>query len=201
MEWARYIQDMVEILAWPIVVLSIVWLLRAQIRDLLRSLRRARGSGLGSNFDFEFGERVTEARLSMALADVAKPTDEAPSKEGPSRQAELDDALTREFDALRIIADAEPRAAILQAWTMIEREMERLESDISAPPQRHDPLGRIFNLGIAYDLPHEIVSAVTHLRQLRNVAAHRQETIDISQHSSYEYIGAVRDIISVLRLK
>lgn len=194
--------SLTETLIWPLAMLTMVWVLRAPIKDLLRAISRIRASGFGSNVDLEFSQGVEETAvfardLATSSREVLTPPDSEPVLSG------MPDSLpgfsAHGLDVLRTVAYNEPRSAILAAWLVLNTELTALDRKLNPQQSSVDSITRIPRLVGAYSFSFELGTLITHLRNLRNTAAHRTEAHEISQHSAHEYIGAVNRALNLLK--
>ena len=202
MEWRSFALSLTETLIWPLAMLTMVWVLRAPIKDLLRAISRIRASGFGSNVDLEFSQGVEETAvfardLATSSREVLTPPDSEPVLSG------MPDSLpgfsAHGLDVLRTVAYNEPRSAILAAWLVLNTELTALDRKLNPQQSSVDSITRIPRLVGAYSFSFELGTLITHLRNLRNTAAHRTEAHEISQHSAHEYIGAVNRALNLLK--
>ena len=130
------------------------------IRRVLPQLARLRFKDL----ELDFGRRLAEARAEAATL----PATQLPATQLPAPTATSDDALIR-------LADASPRAAILEAWLRLEA------AALSAARRRGttEPISQLRTPGRLIESREELgvidarQAAVFHeLRSLRNSAAH-----------------------------
>jgi hypothetical protein len=99
----------IEALAWPSAVVLLAWLLRNEIRGLLRRIESLKVKDL---LEADFREELLEAEelagevaKSMSIATVAQPSEGGPT----------------EYDRLVEIAHSSPKAAIQDAYRLVER--------------------------------------------------------------------------------
>ena len=154
MDWLQFIASLAAALAWPLTVLGIFLVLRRPLAALLPVVARLRFKDL----ELDFGRRLAEARAEAATMPAAAPTPAVAT----------DEALLR-------LADAAPRAAILEAWL-------RLEAAALAAARRRgttEPVSRLRAPTRLIEALEELrvidarQAAVFHeLRSLRNSAAH-----------------------------
>jgi hypothetical protein len=117
MGWLEFLSSVIESLAWPAAIAFVVYLLRNQIRALLAGLRSLAYGGVRA----EFGEHVQEAEIAAEGAEL-------PSELTPG--SALSTELWPEISSA-------PRAAVIEAWLAVERELEAL-----AERSGVDPVGR-----------------------------------------------------------
>src|SRR4051794_5748426 len=109
MDWKTFIADLVDSLAWPAAVAFVAFLLRGQLRDLLKRVRKARYG----QAEAEFADSVDEGE---ALAE------QVPL---PPPEVEEDDQRIRQAD---------PRSAVLEAWIEVEDALQKFASRANIGP-------------------------------------------------------------------
>jgi hypothetical protein len=191
MSWREFFASVIDALAWPLLVGAVVYVFREPLRDRIRYLRRAR---LPGNTELEFGERVGEAEVTFHSVVVQQGMTVEP------KEAE-EKALITELGPQ--IAEA-PRAAVIEAWLAVERELEALaqESGIdlaertwTAPALADELVKRGLIEASA------LAAVIAELRDARNVAAHaRPYTVDRDEVVDYvKLAGRVRSVLRLAR--
>src|SRR5439155_7615824 len=125
MDWLTFVASITKSLAWPLVVAWIVFLLRRPLRGVLRSLIRLRYKDL----EIDFGRDLEALEREVETARLPAPT-----------EARDRAALRAPADQLEAIAEVSPRAAVLEAWLLVEHEVfraaERLGVNTAQPLPR-----------------------------------------------------------------
>jgi hypothetical protein len=182
MDWLTFIASITKSLAWPLVVAWIVFLLRRPLRQVVRSLIRFRYKDL----EIDFGRDLEALEREVETARLPIPT-----------EARERSALPAPADQLEAIAEVSPRAAVREAWLLVEHEVlraaERLGIDTAQPLPR-------LTLALA---ARDAVGAVVHgmiveLRRLRNAAVHTAE-LALSPKEALEYVHLARRVAAALR--
>lgn len=183
MNFLEFLASAIDSLAWPILVGSIIYILRNPVGKLLDRVSRFKYKDL----EAEFRERLEDIR----------PEDEEITETEPV------DATNRETVFLSELAQVSPRAAIMEAWIKVEMATQNyLESAGLEKKYSYQGLRR---------LPSNVLNPIEHiltqyqeLRLLRNKAAHASD-FDLDSSSAREFIrisgyvvreieGATRDL-------
>lgn len=106
--------DLVKALAWPIVLLVYVLVLRKQIGQLIGRLTHVSGAGVKA----EFKEQI-EAAGDIAQAITRDAPNELPPPASPGPT----------LDGLLIEAELHPVGAMIHAWNIVEAQIRRVSSD------------------------------------------------------------------------
>jgi hypothetical protein len=160
MDWLTFISKLVEALAWPSVVVGVLLFLRNELPSIVRSLRKLKFKDV----EMEFGE------AAKALAAETKRAMPVTDQDFPVMGLSYNAVLSRLSD----LADLSPRAAILEAWLLVEASAaEYLRKHHSAPRTPFPgPLRLLEGLRQAEVLTPPQEAAFEHLRRLRNDAVH-----------------------------
>jgi hypothetical protein len=184
-DWKEFISGLVDALAWPVAIGLIVYWVREPLRQRLRQLRRARYR----DAELEFDELVDEAEVTLDRAELSRPSPEPPTAE-PALFTEL----------ATEIASA-PRAAVIEAWLAVERELEVLagHSGIELTGRPWTPEGLAFALARRNVIDTALAAAIVDLHSARNAAAHgRGYTVE--RDSVVEFVKLAGRARSALRL-
>lgn len=178
MDWLTFISKVVEATAWPVVACICFFALKEQLLRLFPFLRRLKYR----EFEAEFGEGVRE--VSEKLTASATPPTVPASPEAIAASENTRDHFVR-------LAEAAPRAAVLEAWLQVEHAAQRLIRSHGVAERR--PL-RMVGPTIILDYLDK-TNAVTpeqresfnKLRQLRNRVVHFAE-VSLPLDEVIEYI-------------
>jgi hypothetical protein len=209
---ARLVLDYLKVLVWPATTLAIVYGFRGQFKELIRRVRMLSGPGI----DAEFSEQVLEASEGAEVAVLSHPPGDAPEEpeqSGPStggavnppaeetadqsRQQVVRGHLrtaTGEDDALFLLADSHPHAAVVAAFIGVESELRRLE-DTELPTVRHRLPTR--QLAEALPLPPDIKDSIVEMSRLRNRAAHGEQVV--SSRAARAFVRSSIELIDWLK--
>ena len=185
--WLDFISSVIASLAWPVVTLIAVLVLRQPLARLLPTLRRAKYKG----FDLEFGERLDELEERADEARLPEPV------EPPAWVHESPDDWTF-GDYIERLAPVSPRVAITEAWRHVELALKDAGARIGQPKSQH--LARVAReLQSAGRLSRDAVSLVDDLRGLRNRAAHARE-FDLEPEQALEFARLAERLIASINL-
>lgn len=106
MDWLTFISKIVEALAWPSVPIAVLLIIRKELPAIAKSLRRFKYKDV----ELEFGESA-KAIASETKEVLPEPSNDVLLPSEPKTKAE---------SRLEEIADIAPRAAILEAWLLVE---------------------------------------------------------------------------------
>lgn len=172
MSWLEFTAAIIGSLAWPIVALVAIILLRKPLVGLIPLLRRAKYKDL----ELEFGEEVRELRQEAEA--TLRPLTTAPGPVGP------------EEDSLLQLASVSPRSAVVEAWRLVESSARRaIESrGVSAEGGRSLTGPQLTRtLGLAEVLDNPTRGLMDRLRMLRNQAVHADDFF-VDEASAREYV-------------
>lgn len=110
--------QLVEALAWPITTICIVLILRGKINDLIMRMRSFKYSGGEAQFDAAMVEAQVEVAGLQLDQKLAHPSAETQSQR----------------EHLRQLAQTSPRAAILEAWLLLEKTANEIGLTESGEP-------------------------------------------------------------------
>jgi hypothetical protein len=85
----------------------------------------------------------------------------------------------------------DPQAAVVNAWTVFQRYIQA-KAVAEYPYLSQGELRNTERLATKMNLPPELISVITQLRQLRNSVAHGQSTI--SPQDAFEYVQTVKRV-------
>lgn len=167
MDGLTFFSKLIESLAWPAIVVWLIWYLKEHLPWLVKSLRKVKFSGI----EMEFEKQVEK---------LAAETQSAITTESPTEDAEI--------ARLKQIADISPRAAVVEAWVRVETNaaevIRQAGHRMSNAPGPLRLLNSLQQLGV---LTAPQVSALHHLRELRNMAVHGAD-MDVSAEAVSQYI-------------
>lgn len=163
MDWLTFLSKIVEALAWPAVVVGVLLYLRKEFPSIVRSLRKLKFKDV----ELEFGEEA------IALAAETKRIVPA-AKSDVKLLGQDEDAVVARLNS---IAELSPRAAILEAWLLVEAAAADLIRKQSSMALTANPGPMRIREGLrrAEVLTPPQEAAFEHLRRLRNEAVHAPE--------------------------
>jgi len=185
MDGLTFISEIIKALAWPSTIITIVYLLKKPIIELLPFMKKLKYKEL----ELEFSQEV------MAL--------KAEISETPTLAIDKTDTLTLATSKAFELVAFSTRAAIMEAW--IELETAAVEAASSLWNQ--SPSEAIRNIPRLAEYLHQSkiiddkqLSIFQRLRQLRNKAAHAEE-LHLSEEDAKAYIIMVSSLVQHLRGK
>lgn len=175
----EFVASIISSLAWPMLVGFSVYILRAPAGKLIARISK-----------FKYGE--LEAEFREVLDDIK------PIESKVSERAQLEQRESVSID-LEELADVSPRAAVMEAWILVEKAtVEFCEA--------HDLPSRISYQGLFraskeknLDIEH-LQTAYQEMRLLRNKVAHASD-FDIKPGTARDYVKAAYFISSELGMR
>lgn len=185
MDWLTFLSKIIEALAWPATALVLLFVIRKELPTIARSLRRLKYKDV----ELEFGE------TAKAVATEAKEAVPAPPDTALLPGQSKSEAQSR----LETIAELAPRAAILEAWLLVEAAaadvlQKRCAQAVSSFP---GPLRLRQGLQRAEVLNERQLAVFEELRRLRNEAVHVPEA-QFTKPAIANYIDAALAMASYL---
>ena len=189
MDLRELIVELARILAWPLAFIAFLFLFKNQIMKLLEniSLRRFRGRFGNVEIEADFEERTVRVeRLAQELG---------------IDQSDLDEEAQDDFEAIRLLVDLSPSAAVIEGWRVVEVEVRRIARALGIRGAGRIPAVEAIQLLIHEGIIEAALGPLLNdLRLLRNTAIHDREAIHISESSAHAYINAAMGIVSALKL-
>lgn len=170
----------VNSLAWPVVVLVAVVLLRREIAITFQRIQ---------SVEFAGGKATFAALGGYEKVIAATKDDGPPPAEGIVRQTET------EFGVLEALAEVAPRQAIIDAWGRLEYQLN-IASDQVGPDQPHGWPQVAHNLETWNKWP-ILYPVVVELRRLRDYTV--QSSRAPSTSDAARYVSVVQDLVTTLR--
>jgi hypothetical protein len=179
----QFAAAIVNSLAWPAVVVVAVILLRRELADAFHRMQ-----------SFELGG--VKAKLTFApLAGYEKMVEAAVKGEGAAPDAVIAKSEETEFSVLQALASAAPKQAVVDAWTLLEYQLN-VASDRIVPGGPHGWPQVARNLE-PWPMWRRVEPAVEELRRLRDytVRSGRQPlSVDAAR-----YVAVVQDLVTTIR--
>jgi hypothetical protein len=170
------VASLVNSLVWPVVLLIAIFFLRAEIRTIferlgerMKTLKSLTGpGGTSAEFEGEVLETKEEVEAIAAPSATLPETSELPT-------AVVDRRIVR--SSLRELAEASPRAAVIESWIGVESAMRRLYQAFGLEGADRVPLPVLMKR-LGDQLKETTLDGVMHsaesLLKLRNMAAHER---------------------------
>lgn len=165
MDILQFLAAIIGSLAWPVTVCAVAFLFRPQIEGLLKKLRKVTWGDKSADFSGELD------KAEQAVREVREEGD----------QEEFIPPLPNE--SFQQILTISPSAAIMYAWTPLERRLLDIASSYKDPNELN-PTGKrpVNSPGFALEIlrKNKVISgstsnAIKTLLNLRNLAAHGEE--------------------------
>jgi hypothetical protein len=184
MNWREFVASVIGSLAWPAAIAFGLYLLREPIRGAVSSLRRLTYKGV----EAEFGVLVQEAETAATEAEL-------PSPDPVVGELALSTELWQEITTA-------PRAAVIEAWLAVERELEALAAQvgIDLDERRWTTHALLNELGQRGVIDANLAAVIDDLRRARNVAAHAQ-SYTVERDEVVDFVKLAGRCRSALRLE
>ncbi len=157
MEILEFIDSLVASIAWPVTVVTVILLLRSELPKLATSLRK-------------FKYKDVELEFDAAMKTIAGEVEASLPKDSIQKSESIESVKSH----LEAIADIAPRAAILEAWILVESSAAKLIALRGSSEGRvgYGPSAMRDNLQRAQVLSPKQLVIFEQLRHLRNEAVH-----------------------------
>ncbi|SEL19570.1 hypothetical protein SAMN03159362_3610 [Pseudomonas sp. NFIX51] len=195
MDNLEFTAKVIEALAWPVGVVTLVAMLRKEVLELIPKLTKLEAGPLKAEFSIEAKKVLVEAQeiqlAPLEGAEVSVPSD-IPRDDGMD-QDPLSIAMWR-------TAAFSPSTAIVDAWKDIEEALLAIIADRGVfIPERSTRNVAVWINAISQEgiLPLDTVSVIHELRELRNKAAHAG--FDPTPEAAQDYLLAAQRLVRVLR--
>lgn len=185
------ITSLVDSLAWPLAIVWLGYVFRSEIRALLGRVSQLKYKDLEAQFEKELSAVEADAREALPVTQQRALDDEAPTYPPP---------YDERYSQLLRIAEASPRAALLEAWFEVEAAVAEAAERFQIPvfkgyrPSRKNVIDLI-KTG-RYDK--SVLQVFEDMRQLRNEAAHVPE-FQPTGRQIRRYIEVVIDLALTFR--
>lgn len=201
MDHLAFIDSMAGHLAWPIVVLVVVLVLRNQIKDLFSRLEEGEAAGVKVKLTKAVTNAVSKVEEAQATTSADAASDEPPPPADRPGQ-EQGHVWHQQLDALHEAAQrghVSPRTAVIEGWVWIEAALnnaaEALELSRQGPRARTSETVRA--LVRERQLPSTTADALKSLQHVRNRASHERE-FELSPDVAAEYVLACANMVDLV---
>lgn len=169
MDYLTFISEIIKILIWPLIVITIVLLLRKQIINLITNLKHLKYK------DFE--------AIFYSLQKVNQDIDKVSPPIEKKSIRYLNDKITE----LKNIAKRYPLEAILETWILIENQLREITyMKLEKITNKYSSRIQLESLVRKNIIPKEIYSIFNDLKNIRNKIAHEVGySMSISQAERY----------------
>jgi len=166
MDWLTFVSKLVEALAWPAIVVWLLWYLKEHLPTLASSIRKLKVSGVEMEFERQAQKLAEEAQEALPSEDFAG--------EDP------------DLRRLREFARINANLAINEGWFLVESAAIKLlaKANINMPRGPHLIYEGLVKLDV---LTPPQISAFKQLRELRSKAAQGSD-LQLAPESVDNYI-------------
>ncbi|WP_005031381.1 hypothetical protein [Holophaga foetida] len=178
------IVDFVKAIVWPVVAIWLAYMFRSEIRTLLDRLTKIKHG------DTEFNFMKEMVAVEKELDHEQESTPPAPE---PAEALSAEDQLYR-------ISSTSPRAAITEAWTMVEAALTGAANTPRGMAQLSRPRSLVGLAAMNAGLSENLSSMIQTLRELRNNVAHNPE-IQVTREHAEIFIRSAIKAISLIKSK
>jgi len=189
MDWKSFTAAVVEDVAWPLAVVTILLLFRVELLKLIPQLQKLKFKDLELEFAKQLSAAAAEAGLSPPLSAEEEPTEDRPML----RRGGVDHYV-------EALAAVSPRAAILESWVAFEVLAQRaLEKMVGGPTPRPLQISEVFDLlrkGNVISTAEQ--RALERLRELRNHVVHGPDVM-LTRERTIEYVTVLNKIADRIR--
>lgn len=172
---------LISALAWPVATVWIAYLFREEVSGLASRMSRLKYKDMEASFERELKEAESKAESITQQTPSTRPSVELISK----------------LEQLQRIADISPRAAILEAWLLIESAAGQSGFVQGATHPRINPMLFVDWLIREGKLPSNSIKLVEVLRDLRNQAAHLPD-FSVSRDEADRYLALAVKISTLI---
>ena len=160
--------EIIKALAWPLSVTWLGYIFRSEVRLLLNRMSSFKYKDVEASFERELAEAENNAKRII--------TSVAPSSQDLSQKEQL----------FRI-SEVSPRAAVVEAWTLIETAAIKNGLISGTAIQRTNPKMIVEYLVKSGEFSPESINLIEQLRRIRNQASHMSD-FEISQNEAERYL-------------
>lgn len=190
MDWLAFLASIVGSLAWPVAVVVIALIFREPILKLLPDVSELEYGKFKVKFEKELAEIKEQAELTALPPAPPRPAFPEPKESGAN-------AADREAADFVHLALASPRAAIIESWLAVERELTRLMQSAGITT-RAGAVGKPSTLEQRGIISADLARLIDRLWSLRNEAVHHPRLgVDVAE--ALEYARLAGRIVAALR--
>jgi hypothetical protein len=158
-------------IAWPVAMIWVAYLFKGEIRALLHRMSQLKFK----NVEAKFESGLAEAEAKVTVIEKSTPS-ALPRPE-----------ITSKLEQLRRISDVSPRAAIMEAWVLVEDAAGKSGFVQGATIPRINPHLFVQELVRLGKLPIGSDSLLDQMRRLRNQASHLSD-FSLNQDEADRYL-------------
>lgn len=205
MDWLTFCSNVINSLAWPATIITIFFIVRKPIIELLPYLKNLKIY----NLQVEFNKQIVEATNLAKEANLPTLTDTIESTEPSVPNAMninvsncLSSVTSNDYVLyLYRLAEESPRSSIIESWLLVEKSVRELATQKNIYIPAKSSALDILRIMITHELlPSEIHEIIDHLRLLRNKSVHETE-FELQPKQAREYVELSLRVISALAQK
>ncbi|HPO12998.1 MAG TPA: DUF4145 domain-containing protein [Candidatus Hydrogenedentes bacterium] len=170
MDILTFVTEMVKSLAWPIASIAIILLLRRSLLTLIPNLKRLQYKEFAAEFDRDL------KKADEQVAEINPP----PVREAEETPMGIPEPAAQKY---RRLADASPKAAIIEAWRDVEVALLDAAGVRDSEATLPRVLDKLFREG---KLDTGEKHFLEYMRMIRNKAAHATD-LDLTADQAYRY--------------
>jgi hypothetical protein len=168
-------------IAWPVATVWVAYMFKGELKALVARISHLKYKEVEAKFE----KGLAEAEAEVQKVERAAP----PALPQPERLSQL--------DQLRRIAEVSPRAAIMEAWVLIETAASASGFVSDVAMSRAHPQLLTEHLARSGKIPVESITLMLKLRHLRNQAAHLPD-FALSQDEAERYLELAVKISEII---
>jgi len=172
-----FIVELAKALGWPVAVIIILLLSRGHLRALVALVQRVKWR----DFEASFGQKLENAETKAIAARFPA---------APLPAGGLDPRARQILE----LVDYSPRAAIIEAWVVVERAIERLLANRKLPAAKLPELLEKETLLSSGDA----TKLIDDLRDLRNKVVNAPDRVGPTAQQAREYVRLSELLVQVL---
>jgi hypothetical protein len=179
--WQGFLSNVIDSIAWPIVALIGIWLMKKPLCELIPLLTKFKFAGA----EAEFGQSLEEARAQLEenVPDISRSVD----------------SVNPELNKLLKVAQHSPTAAIMDSWRLVEQAIRKAATRQGYDDIRHGKGSATIasmqrHLQRNNDLSRAVTDFFHELRNLRNQAAHIGD-VAINTADAMQYIDLALSLV------
>jgi hypothetical protein len=160
MDWKTFLAEVINSIAWPLVVVFLIYQLKDRLAELLPRLKKLKHK----DTELEFSEKLNELAMESEATKDETSTDEKKPE------------INEQFNFLMKLSDISPRSAVIESYRVLETASAKAIT--KAHPEleeRNMPTIQIQKLLKDKVLNKYQYHQFNELRQLRNQAAHMED--------------------------
>ena len=191
MDTLTFFANIINSLAWPIVVTTAIVIYRVPISQVILSLKRLKYQDLEIDFEKELAELKTEVeQVTLLQLEEANHGRELPA--ATSLQSQIEQ-----------IASISPASAIALAWSAVDSELQQTVTRLAISADSPSYVSALRHIEILKEqklIDAEMYHILQRMRILRNKAAHTAAAeTGISVEDALEYSRLTTKVLAVLQ--